>query len=442
MELVTCYSKRIVSSTHKKAFEATAQKYREAVDFFIDVALPLARILSCMRFQTAKVNLIEYLTVKTKDNPDVPYDFSEKFYKFPSYYRRAAISEALGKVSSYWSNLNNWIESGRKGKMPGKPTAGYIYPALYKQQCYESTGLYSARVKVYIRNTWDWIDIPLRKSDADYIKRHCSNRTECAPTLQKRGKVWSLDFAYKETVELIDTPVKEQIVLAVDLGINSACTCCAMKSDGTIIGRRFLHLPVEEDSLKHAFNRIRKAQRNGAKSTPRLWAYAKGINDHIATKTAQFIIETAEKFNADVIVFEHLDLGKKKRGKGKQRLHHWRAKYVQAMVTLRAHCLGMHVSHVCAWNTSRLAFDGSGRTERGEKANLDSYSVCRFSTGKVYNCDLNASYNIGARYFIRELLKPLRKTERLGIEAKVPQCSKRSTCTLSTLISLNAALAA
>lgn len=31
---------------------------------------------------------------------------------------------------------------------------------------------------------------------------------------------------------------------------------------------------------------------------------------------------------------------------------------------------------------------------------------------------------------------------RLGIEAKVPQCTKRTTCTLSTLLSLNAELVA
>ena len=54
--------------------------------------------------------------------------------------------------------------------------------------------------------------------------------------------------------------------------------------------------------------------------------------------------------------------------------------------------------------------------------------------------DLNASYNIGARYFIRELLKTVPVTEQQGILAKVPECSKRSTCTLSDLISLNAVL--
>ena len=42
---------------------------------------------------------------------------------------------------------------------------------------------------------------------------------------------------------------------------------------------------------------------------------------------------------------------------------------------------------------------------RGKEADFPSYSLCRCQTGKQYNCDLNASYNIGARYDIRELLK-------------------------------------
>ena len=93
----------------------------------------------------------------------------------------------------------------------------------------------------------------------------------------------------------------------------------------------------------------------------------------------------------------------------------------------------MHVSRICAWGTSRLAFDGSGSVLRGREADLGSYSVCQFRTGKIYNCDLNASYNIGARYYIRELLKSVPAKVRLALEAKVPQAARRSTCTLSVL---------
>ena len=71
--------------------------------------------------------------------------------------------------------------------------------------------------------------------------------------------------------------------------------------------------------------------------------------------------------------------------------------------------------------------------------------LCHYHTqlnGKVYNCDLNASYNIASRYYIRKILKSCPETDRLDILTKVPRCSKRSTCTLADLISLNAVLAA
>ena len=211
-----------------------------------------------------------------------------------------------------------------------------------------------------------------------------------------------------------------------------------MKSDGTVIGRKFLDLSREKDSLNHAINRIKKAQQHGAKRTPKLWARAKGINTNIANLTAQFIIDTVISYNADVVIFEYLDLNGKKRGSKKQRLHLWKSRAVQAIVSNKMHRLGKRISHICAWGTSRLAYDGSGEVKRDEK----NYSMCVFQTGKKYNCDLSASYNIGARYFIREILKSLSVTLRLDMEAKVPSCTKRSTCTLATLISLNAGLAA
>ena len=217
-----------------------------------------------------------------------------------------------------------------------------------------------------------------------------------------------------------------------------------MDADGTILGREFLKLTREQDCLEHAMNRIKKAQQHNARRMPRLWSRAKGINDNISTKTANFIIEIAAKYHVDVIVFEHLDLTGKKKGSKRQKLHHWRAQYVQAMVTNKAHRLHMRVSRVNAWNTSRLAYDGSGKVERGtyiqNGVTKYNYSICSFENGKQYHCDLNATYNIGARYFIREHLKSLTGTARLSIEAEVPQCGKRSTCTLSTLISLRAEL--
>lgn len=442
MKISTTYSVKIKEYNH--IFQDTVKQYRSAVSFFCQVINDNWDQYSKLTNQISAVNLTEQLTVRTAKRPSVPYDFGAEHYKFPSYLRRAAIAESYGMVSSYRSNLRNW-ENGDprvRGKRPSVPKSGNFYPAMYRGNTYERTGDYTARLKVFIRNTWDWIDISLRKSDVDYIKRHCSTRKQCVPTLRKRGKEWFLDFAFEEKAEVNDTEITEQTVVSVDLGINSACALSVMRSDGTVIGRHFLSLPKEYDSLKRKISKIKRAQRHGSLLVSGLWRIADGVNDDIAVKTAQFIIDTAVLYNADVIVFEHLDLQGKKRGSRKQRLHLWKARYVQSMVTDKAHRLHMRISHVNAWGTSALAFDGSGRVKRGrdsEKTN-GNYSLCEFTTGKVYNCDLNASYNIGARYFVRELIKSLPVTDGQRIAAKVPGCAKRSTCTLSTLISLNAEL--
>ena len=467
MDVFSMYAKKISNTAaYRKALSDTVAVYRKAVSFFIDVAYERWDLFSCLKGQNEDIAVMESLTVCTKKRPSVMYEFSRAdsmFYKMPSYLRRSAIREAVGKVSSYMSNLAGWEASDARtrGKAPGFPSAGYVYPVMYRDNMYESTGDYTARIKVRIRNTWDWIDIRFRKSDADYIMRRCiqftdgdgvmKSRKVCAPTLQKRGKCWYLDFPVQEKVKLPDIPVKKQTVIAVDLGINNACTCVAMKSDGTVAGRHFLNLSAENDCLKHAVGRIKRAQRHGAGRMPRLWAAVRGINDDIAVKTAQFIVDTAVLYDADVIVMEHLDTRGKKHGSRKQRLHLWKCRYVQSMVTTKAHRLGVRIAHICAWNTSRLAFDGSGRVKRGKESDWTgkNYSLCEFPKaddsvphGKIYHCDLNAALNVGARYFVRELTKSLPATAGQRLEAKVPSAVKRSTCTLSTLISLNAVLAA
>ena len=443
MKTSVMYSRKI--RHYSRIFRATVDAYRAAVDFFIDVCMGEWDALSILPSSKIQMNMLESMTHPTAGRPHVPHCFDladKRFYKFPSYLRRAACMEAIGKVSSYKSSLEDW-EKTKQGRRPGAPKAGYAYPCLYRDNMYREGEAYTAQIKVYIRNTWDWLTVGLRRSDIDYVTRHCGSMKQSSPTLQKRGKEWFLDFLYTAESVLDKKEVRDQTILAVDLGIRNACTCACLLSDGTVAGRRFLRLPAEEDCLKKAVGRIKKAQQHGNRKTPRLWAKAVGINDDIAVKTAAFIMDTAASFHADVIVFEHLDKNGRKSGSKKQRLHMWKAEYVQNMVESKSHRKGMRISRICAWKTSRLAYDGSGEVKRGKESERTngSYSICEFTTGKLYNCDLNASYNIGARYFIREILKSLPERERLAAEAKVPPAARRSTCTLSTLIDLHAVLA-
>ena len=436
MKITSTYSVRLLN--FNRVFDDTVEVYRHAVDYFIELVMAnwnthfanLSRANDCIR-------VAEGLSVRTIKRPMTPYNFCHDFEKFPSYLRRVAIKAAYGQVSSYQTRLAQWkAKPGQKGRQPGLPKAGRSFPVMYRDNTFIRAGRNSVKLKVRIRNTWDWVDVELDKHDVDYIALHCATRNELSPALRKRGKKWYLDFSFEEKVILDKVSLDTQRVLGVDLGINNACVCSVMDSKGTIIGRRFKKLPVEQDSLERALRRIRKAQSNGAKRTPRLWARANGVNQDIAVKTANFIAGVANEFKVDVIVMEHLDLAGRKRGSKRQRLHHWRAKSVQKMVEHKAHRCGIRIRRVCAWNTSKLAFDGTGVVTR----DTNNYSMCTFQTGKRYSCDLSSSYNIGARYFLREYEKSISVTKWRRISAKVPGCAKRVTRTLDTLIRVCAEL--
>jgi IS605 OrfB family transposase len=385
-----------------------------------------------------QVMCVEKLIHSTKNNVAKYPLFDKDFYKFPSYLRRAVIATAVGAVCSYRKNLSNWQET-LVGNPPTLQLKSYSFPTFYKDNMYKRKESYVAKIKVYHKKDWIWLEIPLRKSDVDYIINHKSHAKEVAPTLEKRHKVWELRFAYVERQELSN---RKDRIISVDLGITSDATVTAMTPEGTVLGRKFISNPKEKDRMMSLLNQIKRNQQRGNFRNPRLWSLANNKNRRITEQTAQKIIEFAVLYNADVIVFEALSFGGRIRGSKKQRLHLWRKRGIQEIVMTRAHLLGMRISRVNPWGTSSLAFDGSGPVIRGEllASGRKNYQLCLFSTGKEYNSDLNASYNIGSRYYIREILKSLPEMERLAVEAKVPQLTKRTTCVLADLISLNVVL--
>ena len=440
MNIFSSYKVKIKHYNH--IFEQTVEIYRNAVSFFIDVCDKEWEILESLKSKE-KLSYIEKLTLQTKKNQNPKYDFNKRFYKMPAYLRRSAINTATGCYSSYYSNLKNW-EENPVGNRPKLQLDRNVMPTLYNGGMYVRTDTNTARIKIFHKNDWVWLDVELNNQDVKYIKNHCKFKKQYVPTLKKQGKCWYLVFPFEDKVELKKVDIQNQIICAVDLGLNNNATCSIMQSDGTVVGRKFINLATEKDHLEKALNRVKKAQQNGARRCPVLWKHVNDLNTDISRKTAKEIIDFAVLYNVDVIVFEHLDTQGKKKGKGKQKLALWRKQEIQKLVEHKAHILGMRISHICAWNTSKLAFDGSGKVERGtyiqngvEKYN---YSICTFPSGKQYHCDLNATYNIGARYFIRELLKSDSVMRRLPNQTKDSDYGTGTTRTLSTLIRLNADL--
>lgn len=361
----------------------------------------------------------------------------------PTYLRRAAISCATGAYSSYHSSLKNW-EKDKVGNKPKLQLDRNVMPTLYKDNMYIRTGTHTVRIKIFHKNDWVWLDVELNNQDVKYIQTHCKLKKEHVPTLKQEGKCWYLVFPFEDKVTFQNVDIQDQVICAVDLGLNNNATCSIMQSDGAVVGRKFINLATEKDHLSKALNRLKKAQQHGAKKCPVKWKHINDINTDISRKTAKEILDFAVLYNIDTIVFEYLDTQGKIKGNKKQKLALWRKREIQKIVEHRAHILGIRVNRICAWNTSRLAFNGSGKVERGTYIQNGetkyNYSICTFQSGKQYNCDLNATYNIGARYYIRELLKSESVRRRLPNQTKDSDYGTGTTRTLSTLIRLNADL--
>lgn len=374
----------------------------------------------------------DLLIHSTKCNIAAYQGFDESFPYLPSYMRRAIVADALGIVSSYISNHRNW-EKLPVSERGSEPKMGY--PTIYELTFYDQDRILDLSegtigLKLYSGTEWKWYYFRINESNARYISKMAASRKLLSPVVEKSKGRYRIRFCFEENRKLVQNKNPfAYTILAVDLGINAPASYCVMTSDGSVHARGVIHLACDEDRLRHAINRKRMYQQAGKKSHF-IFRRLKHANELLAVNTAREIIKTAVLYDVDCIVFEHLDLkGRGSHERMKERLHLWCANNIQDRVELQAHRNGMRISRICAWGTSRLAFDGSGWVQRGVKAGLDSYSVCKFRTGKIYNCDLNASYNIGARYFLREYKKL----------PGCPELPKTSRCILADLRNLMSA---
>ena len=422
----------------KRPLERTIRVSRSAAAWLLPVIDGEWETLSVYEGEKKRFNEAEKLIHTTKNN-EAKYPFDEAFPKMPSYLRRAVLQHVIGLVSSARTReaLENAKASGESSdtqssqKQIPKPQDHYM-PVFYKDNMYRRS-----EDRVYLKlwdgKDWVWQEVHLKKTDLDYLRKYWSDVRAKSPVLVKRHKKYFLQFAFEEAVSLRDVPVRKRRICAVDLGINTDAVCSIMTGDGTVAARKFISFAAEKDRQFRVLNRVRKKQReHGPMSVTGLYAYAKRLGEETARKTASAIIAFAKEQQADVIVFEHLEMKGKIRGKSRQKLHMWKKDSVQKITEHKAHWLGMRVSRVCAWNTSALAYDGSGEVKR-EAGNR---SLAVFANGKQYNSDLSASYNIGARYFIREYIKPVPETERSALEAKVPAVRRRTSCVYADLLTL------
>ncbi|MGL5078115.1 MAG: IS200/IS605 family accessory protein TnpB-related protein [Waterburya sp.] len=383
---------------------------------------------------------IEKLIHQTRKNPTPKHQyFVKRFWKFPSYLRRAAIEFAWGQVSSYLTRYRTW-QSGIRKRKDAKPPVfnptASCYPALYGGNLIRFDSDYStANLKVWNGSDWIWSSIKI----ASKRSRHLTGK-RLSPYLVMSKTNCHLAVPF----EIKPRKITGKTVCAIDVGINTLATAAIVTEDGTVTARKFFHPSADIDRrdkqaaiIRKKARKTKKLHRGFCKSHYR---QARNINLHISHAVSKQIIDFAASHSAFVIVFEDLKgwkpKGGKKRSGLKQKFHGWLHRRLVQLTADKFEEVGGNVQLVYARGTSSWAYDGSGELKRSNK----KYSVATFKSGKIYNCDLSAAANIAARYWAEKLKLTRRKDGQLP-RGKNPLGKSRMPITLSVLWDREAAMA-
>ena len=436
---VVSYNVEVINNTNKlrHIVANTLALYNSALNYVCDVVLKHYDELNKLNNLEGRMYL-EHLIHNTKNNI-AKYDFDSIYYKLPCYLLRDIESKAIGHIFSYKSNLDNYkkerynkISNGKKFKKR-EPSLSKcnLLPSFYKGNMYKMISDNKIALKIYEDNDWKYEEFKLKKNDLKYINKINGKRYN--PEIKIIGKKIYIKFTFEiEDLKLQDKELNKRIICGVDLGVNNDATISIMNYEGTILGRHFINTN-NKDLMNHLLNKKRKIQRNSGnyKYLRNLHINNKinSINENIVNHTVNQIIKICLSYGVDVIVFENLR-HKFKRAKRsfRARLHRWRKIAIYNKAYEMAHRNGIRVSTVNPNGTSKYAYDGSGLVERDN----DNYSICKFVSGKIYNCDLSASYNIAARYYIRETLKPLDVNSRSELETKASLALSGTKLTYNT----------
>jgi IS605 OrfB family transposase len=360
----------------------------------------------------SRCQALEALCHATKLRPAVRYPMIDRLLgKMPSYLRRAAIEAAFGVVESFLSNYDNWLsDSAReRGSRPPRLGVSGVFPSLYGGNMIKAAkGLGSVEIKLLGADGQWRFSAPLKLHGR--LKR-LPQQLDLSPTLILRGAKVRLACpvtvrrpAYPNmAVKGLKSGVKR--VLAIDVGINTAATAAIVDSTGTVIARTSLTCGRHNDRRDALAADIAQRQRQSHGATPgfcqTLHQRIAGLSLDAARGLAARLMAFAVKHGAQAVVLEDLKGWRPKGGSRAQRkrFHRFQHRMLVKHLAAKAEEAGMPVLNVYPRGTSRWAYDGSGKVRRAP----GNAQLATFASGKQYNADLNAAYNIAARGLARLL---------------------------------------
>lgn len=437
--IVTKTAKQKIKN-YTRYFNYTVDIYREALSLVNDIVYKEWSNIATIKSTKQRAGFVEDLIHSTKSNKARYSEFDSMFYKFPTYLRRMIINQSIGYVSSFATKSTAWSKY-KKGKSHKFQSNHNSFPIFYKKNMSEWVSNGRIKLKLFNGSDWIWFTTPFELIDNTRFSEKVGWLRK-NPLLIFKNKRWFLYFPFEKEVSFyaknFDKPV-----LGVDLGLNNVAACSVVHSNGTVSYKEFINYAKEKDHLFTLLGHIAKSSsltkeinKDFCKHT---WRKVRNISNEIAHQCSDRIVSIAKQYNCQTIVFEYLKQYKINKNKGSRKHRHkvkyWMHGRIQRFTRYKANGESIRISFVLAKGTSAYAFDGSGETSR-----LNNKQLAIFATGKLYNSDLSASYNVGARYWIREVFdnfKSFIRNNKVTIIDKNSVIVGRHQQTLASLISLS-----
>lgn len=296
-----------------KWLELTKELYNKVMLFYYNLLLEHMDFLELGNQKVMRE--LEKLTIISRDkhepsNP-LPYE------RIPVYFRRAAISSAIGIVRTYHTKYLTWMESTKAEEVstekPEKANGFNAQPVFYKGM-YKEFEDDSIKLKLWSGTSWIW------------VKHKVSGRK-----LPEDAIIMSPTVSVSKNKAMLHVPVKSKVsdvrnvnermedgerICAVSLSSSDTlAVCTVLESNGHIIHSCFVR---GGDELKHRRKRllgkialnhrqsggINKSDRNNTE----LYHKLKNITDYYSHLVSRRIIDFCKKHEVKIIVFQDIGM--------------------------------------------------------------------------------------------------------------------------------------
>jgi putative transposase len=423
---------------HAAWFAANQVLFNRVVAFYFEVIQAHEKVLDLSNKDA--LTALEKLTHTTQSHPAPIMPLREVAKDIPAMFRRAAINAALGSARSFYSHLSKWRKRKEKAESKGKrfherppvPPRTWnkfvpLYAGMWKERSDSSMVL-----KVWTGTCWSWIKV--RVTGREFPPEASLG----SPQLIRKGNQWWLhtpiekQFKSPSKIEKQVTTNKQTILCSVDLNINENIAVCTIQTvEGSILATKFIGGGQRVNGFrKKLLGRIARNRRKtgilaeNEQDNVHLWKKIRNVDEHVAHLISNRIVQFARRYDATIVVFEHLGNLKPTKGKyskrGNEKRAYWMKGRIFRYARYKAYNVGILTSRVNPRNTSRecarchslIARYDEGQPAEGytSGAPLASCAHC----GMKGNADRNASLVIGQRLVMRYQFKEKPPTPLLG----------------------------